>query len=64
MILMNTEMYDHDKGCGYLVDGEIEMHDSQLTLQFENGSRLVLMNRAQHASTFVEGARGLMGIFH
>ena len=27
--------------------GEIDMHDSQLTIQFENGARLVLRNRAQ-----------------
>jgi hypothetical protein len=33
--------------------GEIEMHDSQLTLQFENGARLVLRNRVQGDGTEV-----------
>ena len=32
---------------------EIDMHDSQLTLQFENEARLVLRNRAQDVGTEV-----------
>jgi hypothetical protein len=35
--------------------GEIDMHDSQLTLQFENGARLVLRNRAQDDGAEVVG---------
>jgi hypothetical protein len=47
-----TELGEALRVVGVAV-GEIEMHDSQLTLQFENGARLVLRNRVQGDGTEV-----------
>lgn len=48
--ILNGERYtDLGEALGVVgvAIGYIEMHDSQLTLQFENGARLVLRNRVQ-----------------